>query len=85
MSSISGSTLDASSFLDTFSSDNRSGFLLNYGYDSSVPEIEVRWNEDGREYFETFSFDAIYELLNGLVYLKDGNKISEYGSVDEIS
>lgn len=84
LSSISGSTLDAASFLDTFSSDNRTGFLLNYGYDSSVAEIEVRWNEDGREYFETFSFDGIFELLNGSVYLKDGNKISEYGSVDSV-
>ncbi len=84
LSSISGSTLDAASFLDVFCSDNRSGFLLNYGYDSSVPEIPVRWNEGSHEYYELFSFDAIYELLNGKVYLSDGNKISEYGSVDSI-
>lgn len=84
LSSISGSTLDAASFLDIFITDNRSGFLLNYGYDSSVAEIEVRWNEEDRDYYELFSFNAIYELLNGKVYLKDGNKIEEYGSVDSI-
>lgn len=84
LSSIQGSTLDAASFLDIFITDNRSGFLLNYGYDSSVPEIEVRWEENGEEHFELFSFDAIYELLNGKVYLKDGNKISEYNSIDNI-
>ena len=84
LSSISGSTLDAASFLDTFITDNRSGFLLNYGYDSSVAEIEVKWTENGRDYLEVFSFDAIYELLNGKVFLKDGNKIDEYGSVDSI-
>lgn len=84
LSSISGSTLDASSFLDIFCSDNRSGFLLNWGYDSSVAEIEVRWEEDGVEKLELFSFNGIYEALNGKVFLKDGNKISEYGSVDSI-
>lgn len=84
LSSISGSTLDASSFLDTFMSDNRSGFLLNYGYDSNVPEIEVRWNDNGVERFELFSFDAIYELLTSKVYLKDGKKIEEYGTVDDL-
>ena len=84
LSSIEGSTLDASSFLDIFITDNRSGFLLNYGYDSSVPEIEVRWEDNDREYFELFSFNAIYELLNGKVFLKDGDKIAEYGSVDSI-
>lgn len=84
LSSISGNTLDASSFLDIFITDNRSGFLLNWGYDSSVAEIEVRWEENGVERLEIFSFDGIYELLNGKVYLKDGNKISEYGSVDSI-
>ena len=36
---ISGSTLDASSFLDVFSSDNRGGFTINWGFDSSLPEI----------------------------------------------
>ncbi|MGI6787508.1 MAG: ABC transporter substrate-binding protein [Acholeplasmataceae bacterium] len=86
LSVISGSTLDASSFLEVFITDNRSGFLLNWGYDSSVPEIEVRWREveGGEERLELFSFDAIVELLNGKVYLKDGHKISEYGSVDSL-
>lgn len=84
LSSISGNTLDAASFLDIFITDNRSGFLLNYGYDSSVPEIEVEWEEDGVEHKHIFSFDAIYELLNGRVYLKDGNKISEFATVDQL-
>ncbi|MEC9484481.1 MAG: ABC transporter substrate-binding protein [Candidatus Izemoplasma sp.] len=71
---ISGSTLDAASFLDTYSSDNRSGFTLNWGIDTSVAEIEVAYEFDGEKRYEIWSFDAIHSVLNGEVYLVDGEE-----------
>ncbi len=72
---ISGSTLDASSFLDVFSSDNRGGFTINWGFDSSLPEIEVTWTEDDVERTEIFSYDAIVSALNGKVSVQNGMEV----------
>jgi ABC-type oligopeptide transport system substrate-binding subunit len=71
---ISGSTLDAASFLDTYCSDNRSGFSLNWGVDTSIAEIEVTYVDPATdaEITEMWSFDSIYEVLNGEVYVVDG-------------
>jgi ABC-type oligopeptide transport system substrate-binding subunit len=70
---ISGSTLDAASFLDTYSSDNRSGFTLNWGIDTSVAEIEVNYaDKDGVVHKEIWSFDAIVSALNGEIFLSEG-------------
>lgn len=70
---ISGSTLDAASFLDVFSSDNRGGFTLNWGIDTSIAEIPVKYTTaDGVRHLEMWSFDAITSALNGEVYLAQG-------------
>jgi ABC-type oligopeptide transport system substrate-binding subunit len=70
---ITGSTLDAASFLDTFCSDNRSGFTLNWGIDTSIPEIEVAYTSDsGEQIKELWSYDAIVSALNGEVLVVDG-------------
>jgi ABC-type oligopeptide transport system substrate-binding subunit len=70
---ISGSTLDAASFLDVFSSDNRGGFTLNWGIDTSMAEIPVKYTTaDGVRHLEMWSFDAITSALNGEVYLAQG-------------
>lgn len=70
---ITGSTLDAASFLDTFCSDNRSGFTLNWGIDTSIPEIEVAYTSDsGEQIKELWSYDAIVSALNGEVVVVDG-------------
>jgi ABC-type oligopeptide transport system substrate-binding subunit len=72
---ISGSALDAASFLDTYSSDNRSGFTLNWGIDTSVAEIPVVYNDsEGVRHNEVWSFDAIVSILNGEVYVIDGEE-----------
>jgi ABC-type oligopeptide transport system substrate-binding subunit len=84
LSSISGDTLDAASFLNIFCTDNRSGFLLNYGYDSNVVEIEAKWTENGRDYWQLFSFDGIYEVLNHNTYIVDGKKIEDYTTIDQL-
>lgn len=61
---ISGSTLNAASFLDTYCSDNRGYFTLNWGIDTTKPEILY----DG----ELWSFDALQSALNGEVYVRNG-------------
>ncbi len=73
---ISGSALNAASFLDTFSSDNRSTFTLNWGIDTSVPEIEYNG--------ELWSYDALISALNGKVFVKDGREAT-LPSVDNLS
>jgi len=55
---ISGSTLDAASFLDTYSSDNRSGFTLNWGIDTSVAEIPVTYDKPQYDADGDLLFDA---------------------------
>jgi len=71
---ISGSTLDAASFLEVYASDNRGGFTFAWGFDTSVPEIEVTYEWDGATVTEIWSFDAIQMALNGDVYVVDGRE-----------
>lgn len=69
---ISGSTLDAASFLEVYASDNRGGFTFSWGFDTSVAEIEVTYEWGGETVKEFWSFDAIQMALNGDVYVVDG-------------
>ena len=73
---ISGSTLDAASFLDVYSSDNRGGFTLNWGIDTSVAEIEVTYDnpydETDEDVTEIWSYDAIVSALTGEVTVVNG-------------
>ena len=70
---ISGSQLDAASFLDTYSSDNRSGFTLNWGIDTSKADIEVIYYDlNNVLHREMWSFDAIASVLVGEVYVSSG-------------
>lgn len=70
---ISGSTLDAASFLDTYSSDNRSGFTINWGFDTGIANIAVNYTDDlGVEHKEIWSYDALQAALNGEIYVVDG-------------
>jgi ABC-type oligopeptide transport system substrate-binding subunit len=69
---ISGSTLDAASFLDVYASDNRGGFTFAWGFDTSVAEIEVTYDWYGETITEFWSFDAIASALMGEIYLVDG-------------
>ena len=72
---ISGSTLDAASFLDVFCSDNRGGFTLNWGIDTSVAEIVVAYTDfEGVRHNELWSFDALTASLNGEVYIAEGEE-----------
>lgn len=73
---ISGSRLDAASFLDTYSSDNRSGFSLNWGIDTSIPEVTVAYtNDEGQLVKELWSYDALIMSLMGETVVIDGVEI----------
>ncbi|WBW95220.1 ABC transporter substrate-binding protein [Oceanirhabdus sp. W0125-5] len=84
---IGGNTLDAASFLDTYCSDNRSGFTLNWGIDTSKPEITVSYkNDDGKMVKELWSFDAIVSALNFETEIVDGTEVpKEEGAEEEES
>lgn len=70
---ISGSLLDAPSFLDVFCDDNRGGFTLNWGIDTTTPNIPVAYtNLDGKAVYEMWSYNALVEALTGRVYIKNG-------------
>jgi ABC-type oligopeptide transport system substrate-binding subunit len=70
---ISGSLLDAPSFLDVFNDDNKGGFTLNWGIDTHTPNIAVTYtNLEGVEVSEVWGYNALTAALNGNVYIKDG-------------
>lgn len=81
---IAGSTLDAASFLDTFCSDNRGGFTLNWGIDTTIPEITITYENDGGELVkELWSYDALVSALNGEVKVHDGIEVVEEETEEE--
>ncbi len=80
---ISGSILGPFNYLETFCDDNRSGFTLNWGIDTSSANIDVEYvNLEGKLVHEIWSFNAITAALQGLTYVKDGR---EQDSWDEAS
>ena len=70
---ISGSLLDAPGFLDVFSDDNRGGFTLNWGIDTTTANIPVSYtNLDGEVVYETWGFNALITAMVEKVYVRDG-------------
>jgi ABC-type oligopeptide transport system substrate-binding subunit len=69
---IAGSQLDAASFLDVFTDDNRGGFTLNWGIDTSTANIPVDYNDGVSDLQEVWSFNAIVSVLNGEAYFLNG-------------
>lgn len=75
---IVGSQLDAASALTFYNSDNRSGFTLNWGIDTSLPEITVAYENDQGEFVkELWSFDAITSVLSGEVVVVNGAEVKK--------
>ncbi|MCI2111109.1 MAG: hypothetical protein LKK13_02070 [Bacilli bacterium] len=59
---ISGNTLDPLAFCNTVCSDNRSGFTLSWGTDTSACEYDEETGEGSIMYDgKAWSFDALYE------------------------
>ncbi len=69
MGAITGYALDPLGLTQIFCSDNRSGFTLNWGPDTSVVDSRLEWND------EYYSFDGLYSAAYGGGIFKDGNKV----------
>ncbi|WP_025725420.1 ABC transporter substrate-binding protein [Acholeplasma granularum] len=84
---ISGSTLDAASFLEVFTSDNRGGFTLDWGFDTSIANIPVTYTTPtGEERVnEIWSFDAITAVLNGPVTVVDGVEVLDTVAIKAVT
>lgn len=60
-------------FLSYFNDDNRSGFTLDYGIDTTSANIPIAYrNASGHMVYELWSYNAIVSALNGKVFVKDG-------------
>ena len=82
---ISGSLLDAPSFLDVFNDDNKGGFTLNWGIDTSTPNIAVTYeNLDGVMVSEIWSYNALVAAINGNVYILDGQEQVAWADADSL-
>ncbi len=82
---ISGSLLDAPSFLDVFCDDNRGGFTLNWGIDTTTANIPVSYsNLDGKVVYEMWSYNALVEALTGRIYVKNGGEQTSWSSADDL-
>lgn len=78
---ISGSLLDAPSFLDVFNDNNEGGFTLNWGIDTHTANIAVTYmNLEGVEVSEIWGFNALVAALQGSIYVRDGQEQSSWAS-----
>lgn len=59
--------------LSYFNDDNRSGFTLDFGIDTTAANIPISYrNAAGVMVYELWSYNAIVSALSGPVYVKDG-------------
>lgn len=65
--SISGNTLDPISFMDTVTSDNRTGFTLSWGVDTNTPTTEI-------------FYDGLYWSYDALLGAAIGGAVVEKGA-----
>ena len=72
---ISGGTLDAAGFLRQYATDNRGGFTLNWGFDTTAPVIDVTYTIAGVVKNEKWSFDGLQRALNGPVTILNGREV----------
>ena len=72
---ISGSLLDAPSFLDVFGDDNAGGFTLNWGIDTHTANIPVTYtNLEGDLISEIWGYNALVAAMQGNEYIRDGQQ-----------
>ncbi len=80
---ISGSLLDAPSFLNIFNDNNISGFTMNWGIDTHSVTIPVVYRGlDGITVHELWSYNALVSVLNGKTYIRDGVEQTVFDSLD---
>jgi hypothetical protein len=82
---ISGSLLDAPSFLDVFNDDNKGGFTLNWGINTHSPAIYVEYtNLDGVAVKEVWGYNALVAALNGNTYVQNGQQQVAWNTADSL-
>ncbi len=80
---ISGSLMDAPSFLDVFNDNNVGGFTLNWGIDTHSVNIPVTYKGlDGETVSELWSYNALVAALNGKEYIADGVQQTVFASLE---
>jgi len=80
---ISGSLLDAPSFLDVFNDDNVSGFTLNWGIDTHSVNVPVVYNNlEGTTVYEIWAYNALVAALNGKEYIQNGVEQTVFDSLN---
>jgi hypothetical protein len=82
---ISGSLMDAPSFLDVFNDNNVGGFTLNWGIDTHSVNIPVVYNNlEGDTVSELWSYNALVAALNGKEYIADGVQQTVFDSIENL-
>lgn len=72
-------------FLSYFNDDNRSGFTLDYGIDTTTANIPLAYrNASGQMVYELWSYNAIVSALNGKVFVKDGIEQTIWSSPENL-
>ena len=79
VSGISGNLLCPIDFFDVYRDDNKSGFTINWGIDTSTANIEVEYVDmNGVLVNELWSFNALSSALNGPIYVENGIEVDEW-------
>jgi hypothetical protein len=72
-------------FLSYFTDDNRSGFTLDFGIDTTTANIPLAYrNASGQMVYELWSYNAIVSALSGKVYVKDGMEQTIWSSPENL-
>ncbi|BCR36690.1 ABC transporter substrate-binding protein [Mariniplasma anaerobium] len=82
---ISPNIIDSINYFEIFYDDNRTGFTLNWGFDTTSAVIPVSYHDiDGQLVQETWGFNALIEALAGKVYIKDGVIQDSWDNADDL-
>lgn len=80
---ISGSLMDAPSFLDVYNDNNLSGFTMSWGIDTHSVVIPVTYNNlAGDTVSEYWSYNALVAALNGKEYVLNGELQTVFDNLD---
>ena len=80
---ISGSLMDAPSFLDVFNDNNVSGFTMSWGIDTHSVVLPVTYNNlEGDTVSEYWSYNALVAALNGKEYVLNGELQTVFDNLD---
>lgn len=85
LGAISGSLFDLPNYMKTMMDDAFISYPLNLGVATSSSIIEVSYqNLDGKQVYETWSYNALALALNGPIYVKEGDVQKTFDSPLEL-